>query len=64
MRLRERVAVTMAGILADAQALVREVEGDDSLTEGDRAAVMLALSRIAAQADLVLGLLGEDGQVH
>jgi hypothetical protein len=64
MPLRERIGATLSGILADSQSLAREVETDASLSGSEREAVVLALSRIAAQADLVLGLLAEDQAIQ
>jgi hypothetical protein len=64
MPLRERIGAALSGILADSQSLAREVETDGSLSGSEREAVVLALSRIAAQADLVLGLLAEDQAVQ
>lgn len=64
MPLRERIGATLSGILADSQSLAREVETDRSLSGNEREAVMLALARIAAQADLVLGMLAEDDAIQ
>ena len=55
MALPSRLAETMIRILADVQELRRKVE-----TSGRHDALLLALGRIAAQAEIVLTLVDEE----